>query len=57
MAEIHDENDGLLDMVHPTESHDTSKLNFLFLSTKYNKIKTKHLEYSKITLIFLKLYY
>ena len=37
MAEIHDENDRLLDMVHPTESHDTSKLNFLFLSTKYNK--------------------
>ena len=57
MAEIHDENDGLLDMVPPTESHDTSKLNFLFLSTKYNKTKTKHLEYSKIALIFLKLYY
>ena len=55
MAEIHDEFIcGLLNMVHPTESHDTSKLNFLFL---YNKIKTKHLEYSKITLIFLKLYY
>ena len=39
MAEIHDENDGLLDMVHPTESHDTSKLNFLFLSTEQNRIK------------------
>ena len=36
MVGIHDEfiYDVLLDMVHPTESHDTSKLNFLFL---YNK--------------------
>ena len=57
MVGIHDENDGLLDMVPPTESHDASKLNFIFLITKYNKIKTKHLEYSQITLIFLKLYY
>ena len=41
MAEIHDEIDGLLDMVPPTESHDTSKLNFLFLynKTKHNRIK------------------
>ena len=35
MAEIHDENDGLLDMVPPTESHDTSKLK---LSLSFNKI-------------------
>ena len=26
MVGIHDEIDGLLDMVHPTENHDTSKL-------------------------------
>ena len=44
MVGIHDEfiYDVLLYMVHPTESHDTSKLNFLFL---YKKIKTKHLEF------------
>ena len=33
--------DGLLDMVHPTESHDTSKLNFLFLYNKTKQNKTK----------------
>ena len=43
MAEIHDEFIyGLLNMVHPMESHDTSKLNFLFLYNKTKQNKTKH---------------